>query len=150
MLPPMWAALVALAMFVAQRRLLMADALQLSTEHADLLRWIGIAILIAGTALSTWAAWGFATAHTPIEPGRVSSTLLTRGPYRFSRNPIYAGMTLALVGWAGYLQQPATLLGAASFVVIIHVRFIRHEERMLHERFGDEYAAYRRQVRRWI
>jgi protein-S-isoprenylcysteine O-methyltransferase Ste14 len=149
-LPPMWAGFVALAMFVAQRRLILADTLQMPTDDAQVIRTVGIAVLFAGTLLSTIAAWGFAAASTPIEPGRVSSSLLTSGPYRFGRNPIYLGMTIGLIGWAGYLQQPVTLLGAAAFVVIIRVRFIPHEERMLLERFGDEYAAYRARVRRWI
>jgi protein-S-isoprenylcysteine O-methyltransferase Ste14 len=149
-LPPVWAGLVGFVMLVGARWLELADVAQLPADVASALRWPGIAVLVAGTSLSAWAAWGFATVDTPIEPGRVSTTLLVGGPYRFTRNPIYLGMAVGLVGWSLFLEQPLALLGSAAFVAIIDRRIIRHEERMLAERFGDEYAALRLRVRRWI
>jgi protein-S-isoprenylcysteine O-methyltransferase Ste14 len=149
-LPPVWAGIIGFAMLIVDRTLELQDAVQLSANVAAALRWPGIAVLVAGTGLSAWAAWGFAAASTPIEPGRVSTTLLVGGPYRFSRNPIYLGMAIGLVGWAMFLAQPVVLLGPATFVVIITRRIVRHEERMLAERFGHEYATLCDRVGRWI
>src|SRR5690606_13342022 len=86
-------------------------------------------------ALSAWAALWFSREGTPIEPGFVSDALITSGPYRFSRNPIYLGMVVSLVAWALWLGQPLALLGPVMFALIIQQRIIRHEERMLAERF---------------
>ncbi|MCB0879096.1 MAG: isoprenylcysteine carboxylmethyltransferase family protein [Thermoleophilia bacterium] len=147
--PPVWAAGYGIAMWV----------LAWACERTDAAQWLagtgwmrvtGWVVVAAAFALALWAVGWFAAARTPIEPGRVSTALLERGPYRVSRNPIYLAMAAALLGWALVLQQPLAALGAAGFVVTIHHRVIRHEERMLTERFGDDYLGYRRRVRRWL
>jgi protein-S-isoprenylcysteine O-methyltransferase Ste14 len=90
------------------------------------------------------------TAQTTIKPYETSSALVTGGPYRFSRNPIYLGMVLFLVGLNLGLGSWSPLLAIPAFAFIIERRFIRAEEAALLRRFGDEYETYRRRVRRWI
>jgi protein-S-isoprenylcysteine O-methyltransferase Ste14 len=149
-LPPVWAAITAVAMVGAGRWLEARELAQVSQQAADAMPWPGVAVLLAGVALTTWSAWHFVTAETPIEPGRVSTELLTGGPYAFSRNPIYVGMAIGLIGFAMFLGQPATIALVPVFLGVLQWRIIRHEERMLTERFGDEYAAYCARVRRWL
>jgi protein-S-isoprenylcysteine O-methyltransferase Ste14 len=151
-LPPVWAAIAAgamwlLAAWARERDLAQLPGIEMASGASAAL---GIAVLVAGVAWSAWAAWGFAAGGTPIEPGRVSTELLVRGPFRVSRNPIYLGMAVSLVGWTIWLAQPLALLGVAAFVLVLRWRIIGHEERMLTDRFGDEYLAYRSRVRRWL
>lgn len=149
-LPPVWAALFALGVVALGRWLGAVDIAQVDAGMRDVLGWIGIVVVVAGSALSAWAAWGFSGARTPIEPGRVSTSLLVGGPYRISRNPIYLGMATALAGLALFLGQPGAIVLVPVFCAVLQWRIIRHEERMLGERFGAEYAAYRERVRRWL
>lgn len=146
-LPPVWAALVAAVMFVVARWL---GNLDLIGRFGDVAPWIGVALLVLGPLLTGWAAWQFSGAGTPIEPGRTPTALVTGGPYRFSRNPIYLGMAIALAGWALWLRQPVTLLGPLAFVAIVDRRFVQPEQAVLAEEFGDEFTTWRSRVRRWV
>ena len=112
--------------------------------------WIGLAPAGAGILLALWAAAGFIRAGTPLEPYKEASALVTSGPYRLSRNPIYLGMALLLLGfwlWLGSLSPGLVLPG---FVIAIERRFIRREEAHLEERFGASFRSYRASVRRWL
>jgi protein-S-isoprenylcysteine O-methyltransferase Ste14 len=114
-----------------------------------------------GVALATAAAGiaidltGFATfhrAHTTINPMRpaATSSLVTRGIFAYTRNPMYVGLALQLLGWAAYLANPLALAFVAGFVAYVTRFQIVPEERVLARRFGREYAAYRDAVRRWL
>jgi len=70
--------------------------------------------------------------------------------FRLSRNPMYLGMVLILVGAAMLLGALTPFLVAAGFAAIIETRFIPAEERMLAETFGDAWTAYRNRTRRWL
>ncbi len=110
----------------------------------------GLAPMCVGIGVAMWAARLFRNRGTTIRPGFESSALVTTGPFRVSRNPMYLGMALLLIG-IGVLMGTATpLLVVPVFVVLIQVMFVRMEERMLGAAFGDEYAAYRRRVRAWV
>lgn len=112
--------------------------------------WVALVPVAAGLVLALWAAAGFIRAGTPLEPYKAASALVTTGPYRFSRNPIYLGMALLLAGvwlWLGSLS-PGLVLPA--FVIAIDRRFIQREEAHLDERFGARFRAYRASVRRWL
>ena len=76
--------------------------------------------------------------------------LLTTGLYRFSRNPIYLGMTLTLLGWGLVLGSLGALLLVPLFPPWIERLFIRTEEAMLEDQFGDAYRAYAARTRRWL
>ncbi|MEO6867186.1 MAG: isoprenylcysteine carboxylmethyltransferase family protein [Gaiellales bacterium] len=149
-LPPFWAGIIAGAMLAIDGLCRSLNLAQLEAGTLDQLTTTSYVLFAAGVVLSAWAALGFSRVHTPIEPGYVPLALLTSGPYRISRNPIYLGMLLTLLAWAAWLGQPLTLLGPLMFIVVIQRRIIRHEERMLSEQFGEQYAAYRGRVRRWL
>jgi protein-S-isoprenylcysteine O-methyltransferase Ste14 len=89
------------------------------------------------------------TTVNPLAPDKTKALVVT-GLYRFSRNPMYLGMLMILLGWAAYLAQPLTLIPVALFVFLIEIIQIRPEERALEEKFGEDYRAYKRRVRRWI
>lgn len=108
-----------------------------------------VAVVIAAL-LDGGAMRRFLREHTAMEPWRPSSALVTTGPYRFTRNPMYLGMACLYAGIAfafGMLWS----LGLLPFVLVVIDRaVIAREERYLERRFGDAYRTYRGQVRRWI
>jgi len=111
------------------------------------LAWILVAL---GCGLVAWAIFLFRRVRTSVMPNRPAASLVFEGPYRFSRNPMYTGVTAIYVGlalWRAALW-PVVLLPAVLFLLWWIV--IRKEERHLAETFGDDYADYRRRVRRWL
>jgi len=110
----------------------------------------GVAILTAGIILDVNAIRTLARARTTVMPHRASSALVTEGPYRFSRNPIYLGNTLALVGLALVFDVPWFLLTAPLAAIAVDRLAIRREEAHLEARFGEDWRAYAARVRRWI
>lgn len=113
-------------------------------------RWAGAALMVASAALVLTVVGMFRKVDTPIPPGEKATTLVTGGPFRFSRNPIYVGLTGFLLGVAILMGSLTPLLVVPVFVLIIHYEFVLYEERMLESTFGTSYAAYRSRVRRWI
>jgi protein-S-isoprenylcysteine O-methyltransferase Ste14 len=79
-----------------------------------------------------------------------ASSLVVAGIYRVTRNPMYLGFLLILLGWAAWLSNVLALLPLAGFVIYMNVFQIRPEERALEALFGPEFEAYKKQVRRWI
>lgn len=114
--------------------------------------WIAAAIAAIGVAIAVSGAVAFRRARTttnPAKPGTASS-LVSSGPYRFTRNPMYVGLTLILLGWASYLWSTWALVGPLVFAVYIRWFQIAPEERALSALFGAEYSEYQAKVRRWL
>ena len=105
----------------------------------------GIGAIIAGWGLVT-----FRVARTTTVPGKASSRLVSWGPYRFSRNPMYVGLTLAYLGEAGILRQVWPVLFLPLVVAYLNWTVIPVEEAKLREVFPEDYDRYRARVRRWI
>jgi len=116
--------------------------------------WIGstagAVLFIAGAVIAGWSLWIFHRARTTTTPGERSNALITRGPYRFSRNPMYVGLTLAYVGEAGILGQNWPLVLLPLTLAYVNWIVIPLEESRLSEVFPAEYTEYRARVRRWI
>lgn len=112
---------------------------------AALLALIGLGVAIAGVL-------AFRQASTTINPTRPSATssIVSSGVYRFTRNPMYLGMLLCLGGWALFLGNPLSLLGLPLFVAYLNRLQIGPEERALEAKFGEPYAQYCARVRRWL
>jgi len=105
----------------------------------------GLAIIL----VSTLAFRRSRTTVNPLKP-EAASVLVTSGVYRISRNPIYVGFALILVGWAVYLASPLSLTGVVAFVLFIDRFQIVPEERAMAKLFGAEFSRYRAEVRRWL
>ena len=113
---------------------------------------VALAIAVIGQGISISGMMSFRRAKTtmnPIKPGAASS-LVSSGVYRFTRNPMYLGLSVTLLGWALFLSNPLALLAVPLFVLYINRFQIDPEERVLSSLFGAEYAAYKEKVRRWL
>ena len=119
-------------------------------------RLLGGAIAVSGVLLVLWAIGQFRRTGTTVLPDRLDerkvdmTALLQSGPFGYSRNPIYLGMALLVTGaglGVGSLAAPFVLAG---FVWFIQTRQIVPEERILAERFGEDYARYAAHVNRWF
>jgi len=111
------------------------------------LGWLLVGI---GLALFVWTLWTFARHRTTVNPYGSASTLCTRGPFRFSRNPIYLGDWFLLSGVSLLLHTFWPLAFAPLIWIMIRFGVIRHEEAHLEAKFGDAYRDYKARVRRWI
>lgn len=89
------------------------------------------------------------TTINPMRPERTSA-LVVNGVYRFTRNPMYVGLCFLLLAWAMHLWTLWAMAGPALFVAWITRFQILPEERMLSQKFGEEYRAYQQRVRRWL
>lgn len=122
------------------------------TIEASLLRWCALAVMAVGVLIEAVSVLAFLRARTtvtPLKPEK-ASTLVVSGLYHVSRNPMYLGMLILLIGWALWLANPATLILPPVFVSYLTLFQIKPEEAALSEKFGSEYEAYRGRVRRWI
>lgn len=142
--PPLVAGTTALGMWAATR-----------TWPAGLppiARALGFAVAFCGGVMALWAILSFRRLRTTIHPmhPHEATALVVAGPNRLSRNPMYVGLLLVLVGWALWLRQPAALSGALLAWAYLWRFQVLPEERALHAKFGDDYGAYVRRVRRWV
>jgi protein-S-isoprenylcysteine O-methyltransferase Ste14 len=143
-LPPVWFAACLLAAVALHFFLPVASFALLPVRIA------GAVIMVFGIYMSATASGAFDRAGTPVVPFERSTVLLTDGWYRYTRNPMYLGMTLALAGSGVALGSVGALLPLPVFIVLIETLFIRGEEEFLEEIFGEDFRRYRTQVRRWF
>jgi protein-S-isoprenylcysteine O-methyltransferase Ste14 len=113
-------------------------------------RYVGVLPIGLGVWLNVWADGLFKTRGTEVKPFRDSTALVTNGPYRVTRHPMYLGMLLIVLG-------AALVAGAATpFVVpvvlwwLLTAHFVIPEEAAMRRQFGSQYERYARQVRRWL
>jgi protein-S-isoprenylcysteine O-methyltransferase Ste14 len=111
---------------------------------------LGGLLIALGFVFMMWARVLFTSRQTTLFVGRPSSQLVCDGPFRFSRNPMYVGVLVSLVGlalwvgsWPFYIAVPVTVL-------ILNSGHIPREERLLREVFGERYRVYSTEVRRWL
>lgn len=114
------------------------------------LRIAGTFLLVLGLGVVLWGLVTFFRAKTAIIPHYPASRVVSHGPYRFTRNPMYLGMTLAYAGLSLILNHAWPLLLLPLVLWSLLALVIRREERYLGHAFGEEYLAYKRRVRRWI
>lgn len=145
--PPPFVALAAiLLMWLLSHILPRTDALgSARIPVATGLAFLGIAFVVSG-------ATQFKRMQTTLNPRRPeeASILVTNGVCRITRNPMYVGLMIILLGWAAFLASPVSLGGVVAFITYINRFQIMPEERILLEKFGDEYRKYLGSPRRWI
>jgi protein-S-isoprenylcysteine O-methyltransferase Ste14 len=111
------------------------------TMDGDTLRWVGVAICVAGSGLRLWPVFVLGNRFSGLVAIQPGHTLVTTGIYGVIRNPSYAGMLTALLGWALAFRSGVGLVLTALMVPPLVAR-IRAEEKLLHSQFGGEYDAY--------
>lgn len=110
----------------------------------------GLGLGVAGLALFLWAAWTLRRHNTTILPDKAANALVTDGPFRFRRNPIYIAHVLMLLGIAELTHNIWFALLALLYIPLVTWLAILPEEHHLEVRFGDAYRAYKASTRRWI
>lgn len=144
--PPLVALALALCMWLAapaSAREPVSPALRLA---------LTLAFVLSGIAIAASGSRAFARAKTttnPLKPQN-ASTLVTGGIYRITRNPMYLGVTLVLLGVDLWLWWLPAILGPIVFVAFISRFQIHPEEHALGDKFGAEFNAYCKRVRRWV
>lgn len=148
-IPPLVVVLVAAGLMLLMRWLTPTLAVSLDL---DVRMWAALPVLAAGVTVAIAGVLQFRRSRTtvnPMTPERTSA-LVSNGIYRYTRNPMYVGMLLALLAFAIVLASPASLLMLPAFVVYMNRFQIMPEERQLARHFGAEFQAYRARVRRWL
>lgn len=130
---------------------LIASNGQLFRFASDLTRVAGLVSIVCGVLIYAWCACDFVTAGrgtpSPTHPPRA---LVERGLYRYSRNPMYVGVSAIVFGEALYFGSGNQLVYALCVLAGFHVRVVLGEEKALRRTFGAAYAAYCARVPRWI
>lgn len=110
----------------------------------------GAALIVPAVAILAATVRRFRRAKSSFDVRKPATALLTDGPFRFSRNPIYVAMSLAYAGLAVAIDSPWILALLAPALVVMRYGVIGREERYLERKFGDEYRRYKGRARRWI
>jgi protein-S-isoprenylcysteine O-methyltransferase Ste14 len=126
-----------------------APRLSFRLAGSSIIAWALIALGVAVAVAGVIAFRDKRTTVNPLTPD-ASSSVVTDGLYRYSRNPMYLGFLLALTGWAVHLQNAGAVLLLPAFVAYMTRYQIKPEERALLAKFGPEFARYMSRVRRWI
>jgi len=111
---------------------------------------VGWTIAILGLAFSVWGILTFQLHHTPMFPYGKATRVVQSGPYRFTRNPMYVGGAISYIGIAIAMNMVWPIILLPLVLAGLFVFVIREEEKYLGELFGDEYASFRKRVRRWL
>ena len=112
--------------------------------------WLGALVFVLALALFAWAIVTMTKAGSNVPTNRPTTTIVESGPYRFTRNPIYLGMFLGLVGVALAFDHLWLLVTLVPFALIIRYGVVAREEAYLDRKFGEVYRGYRSRVRRWL
>ena len=115
-----------------------------------LARGIGVVCVLVSCPLAFMTFRVLSRAHTPVDPMKPTTALVTEGPFRYSRNPIYVSLTLLYVGVALLINALWILLLVVPAVLVLRYGVIAREEAYLTRKFGDAYRQYTAQVRRWL
>ena len=112
--------------------------------------WLGAMVFVLALALFAWSIATMTRAGTNIPTNQPTTTIVESGPYRFTRNPIYIGMFLGLIGLAIAFNTIWLLLMMVPFALVIRYGVVAREEAYLDRKFRDVYRGYRSRVRRWL
>lgn len=143
-IPPVYFVAALIVMLVLHYHLPLTQLIPAPVSYA------GTFLIAAGFSISAWGAHSFKKADTPVRPFDKSTTLITHGLYRYTRNPMYLGMMIILLGTWILLGSLSPSIVIPVFFLIIQEGFIKHEEPFLEGIFGNEYREYKSRVRRWL
>jgi protein-S-isoprenylcysteine O-methyltransferase Ste14 len=116
----------------------------------DVAFWPGLALVALGLGIGIWGRRTMEAAGTNIDPGRPATAIVTSGPFRFSRNPLYFALTLLFIGLTLVLNTWWGIVTLVPLLIIMHRGVVLREERYLEQKFGESYRQYRSRVRRYL
>jgi protein-S-isoprenylcysteine O-methyltransferase Ste14 len=111
---------------------------------------VGVALFVLATAFAIWGRRALKAAGTNVNPAFPTTAIVTSGPYRFTRNPLYIALTIAYSGLTLAANTWWGVVMLAPLLAVIHVGVVLREERYLDHKFGDHYRRYRAAVRRYL
>jgi protein-S-isoprenylcysteine O-methyltransferase Ste14 len=111
---------------------------------------VGSMVFVLALALFAWAIVTISRAGSNVPTNRPTTTIVEGGPYRFTRNPIYIAMFVALIGLAVAFDSLWLFITLVPFALVIRYGVVAREEAYLERKFGDVYCEYRSRVRRWV
>jgi protein-S-isoprenylcysteine O-methyltransferase Ste14 len=112
--------------------------------------WLGTIVFALALALFAWAISAMTRAGSNVPTRLPTTTIVETGPYRLTRNPIYLGMVLGLIGLAIAFNSLWLLVTLVPFALVIRYGVIAREEAYLERKFGEVYLTYKSHVRRWL
>ena len=121
-----------------------------SSPQNLLLILVGLGLIGLGFLLAFNSIARFLRAKTGVVPFSESTTLITEGFYKYTRNPMYVGMNSFLLGLILILQNPLNIFFLIIFFFVVRNMFVLKEEVQMEETFGEDYLTYKRKVRRWL
>ena len=145
--PVPWVFVLAYLLGVAMERVRPST---ISSRVAQVSTIAGGVLFAVGTVIAGWGLVLFRKARTTTVPGKSSTKLVTSGPYRFTRNPMYVGLVVAYLGEAALQKQVWPVVLLPFTIAYLHWTVIPVEEGRLVETFHEEYEEYRARVRRWL
>jgi protein-S-isoprenylcysteine O-methyltransferase Ste14 len=110
----------------------------------------GVLLLSVGAVLAIWAMAIFRNQRTPVYPTTTPITLVTSGPFKFTRNPMYLGITFILIALVFLLGSLPMLVAPVLFLLVMNLYYLPFEETKMEKLFGEAYMSYRQRVRRWL
>ena len=114
------------------------------------LTYLGWLLIISGSVLNIWTDQLFKKHKTTVKPNEQPTKHIDYGPFSFSRNPMYLGMAVFLLGTGIFLGSVTSFVSAILFIIAMEAFFVPDEEKAMLETFGAEYQNYKAKVRRWI
>lgn len=112
--------------------------------------YIGFLFFFIGTGLNIWADQSLKKHKTTVKPNEKPTALIETGVFKISRNPMYLGMALILLGAGFILGSVTSFIGFILFIIVMEIIFIPLEEKNLQEQFGEKFENYKKKVGRWI
>ena len=142
--PPLLYAMAVLGGYAVNRRW------PLPVGEGTVISVLALSFALAGLALAVSSISNFRRSRTSIVPIRPATTLVISGPYRFTRNPMYVSLAAMTIAGGLLVNSWWVMVLLIAVLFIVRVFVIGPEERYLQRRFGADYIAYMRQVRRWV
>ena len=118
--------------------------------HHDNWRWLGVVALVPGVALVALGRRTMVKGGTNVNPTLPAIAIVESGPFRFTRNPLYVGLTVIYLGLSLLLNTWWSLLLLVPVWLVMHFKVVRREEAYLESKFGETYLSYRHRVRRYL
>ena len=114
------------------------------------LNQLGLIFILIGIVLNLWTDKMFSKEKTTVKPFKEPKTLITSGPFKISRHPMYLGFVLILLGLSVFLGSLSCFIAPILMFIICNKLYITNEEKSLEKVFGQRYLDYKNQVKKWL